>query len=385
MNKRSIAIFAPQFRSTGVAPAMLSLGMSLQSNGHNVELISSVVEWSRQRGGSDSFPVKIYRMKAGALLRLLPAQGRLRFRISNVVAGLILLVSLVFYLRRRRPDVMIVAMQPLIAVIASLIARSDVKVVISIQGAPRPGKFRIWLWKLLWRKSDAIVCESKSIAARLASILDVVSSSLHVIYNPHYDAGIIEQAKSETSHAAEFKLSAYTAVAMGRLTPQKGFDVALRAIKIANEQIDLRLLVIGSGNELGRLEDLRSNLGLDNRVVFLGQIQNPYPILAGSDVFISSSRWEGLARAPIEAQTLGVPVIVTDIEGGARETVLDGQAGVLVGADDPEALSRGIVDLLTDGNRMSEVVEVASQEIGRFSSERVASEYLSVIETILDF
>jgi glycosyltransferase involved in cell wall biosynthesis len=382
MSKHSIAIFAPQFMSTGVVPAMMSLSQELSKNGSKVELISSVREWRDVRGAPGENGVTAHSFKAGAFLRLLPAEGRLRFRLSNIIAAVILVFSLGFYLRTHRPQVLISAMQPMVAVLAVMLSRSDVNLIISAQGAPRPGGIRKMLWNALWRRADSIVCESQSIATRLEEILDVTEGTVRVIYNPHYDVRINELAKAEDQYSRALIKSEFTAVAVGRLTPQKGFDVAIRAIQHAAKEIDVRLLILGNGSERERLERLCEDLGLSERISFLGQIDNPYKVIADSDVFISSSRWEGLARAPIEAQALRVPVIATDIDGGIRETVLDGRAGVLVAFDDPGALSREIIELLKNKTRMSEIVEIASREIGRFSSERAASQYLGVIETI---
>ena len=95
------------------------------------------------------------------------------------------------------------------------------------------------------------------------------------------------------------KRAGNTVMAMGRLVPQKGFDNLLQAFaRCAEKHSEWSLIIIGEGGERSRLEALTHDLGMQNRVTLVGQIQNPFQILRQADLFVLSSRYEGFPDGP---------------------------------------------------------------------------------------
>ena len=94
---------------------------------------------------------------------------------------------------------------------------------------------------------------------------------------------------------------------------------------------------MGNGEKAADLHALVSELGLDNCITFLGPRTDVADIVAGLDVFVSSSLWEGLPTVILEAMLLGVPVVATNI-AGSRDLVIDGQTGLLAPAPTPPHL-----------------------------------------------
>ena len=132
-------------------------------------------------------------------------------------------------------------------------------------------------------------------------------------------------------------------LAVGRLAPEKGFDVLLEAYALASRQASLpALVIIGAGPEKDALLALAARLGIDSRVRFTGFLRNPYPLFRGARLFVLSSRHEGMPTALIEALALQVPVVASDCETGPRELLENGRLGVLVPPDDPHALAEGL-------------------------------------------
>ena len=138
-------------------------------------------------------------------------------------------------------------------------------------------------------------------------------------------------------------------VAVGRLTPQKGFDVLLRAYATLRERgVSEPLVIVGEGKDRTKLQELAQTLGIAEYVVFSGFQANPYPWLAGAKVFVSSSRFEGFCRVIAEALAVSTPVVATDCPSGPAEVLEYGQAGVVVPNEDVSALADGIYGLLND-------------------------------------
>lgn len=133
--------------------------------------------------------------------------------------------------------------------------------------------------------------------------------------------------------------------AVGRLVPQKGLDVLLRAIA---EVPAARAILVGQGDEEARLYTLAHELGVADRVSFLGWVDDPRRLLPSFDVFALPSRFEGFPLAVLEAQLAGVPVVAADV-GSVGEAVIHDRTGLLVPPDDPQALAMALNALLSDG------------------------------------
>lgn len=131
---------------------------------------------------------------------------------------------------------------------------------------------------------------------------------------------------------------------VGLLVPRKGVDVLLRAMTRVSDGAGrtLTLTIVGDGPERSALERLSHDLVLDDRVSFLGFRQDIPDLMAVHDAFVLPARMEQQPLVLIEAMASGLPVVATDV-GGVRDMLL-GQ-GVLVAADDAEALAAALTDL----------------------------------------
>lgn len=137
----------------------------------------------------------------------------------------------------------------------------------------------------------------------------------------------------------------------GRVAPEKGFDVALRALaRLAPTHPGLTLEIVGEGSALADLQALARQLGVDERVEFTGRVE-PDAVPAavdGATLVLVPSRWqEGFGLVALQAHQRGRPVVASRV-GGLPEVVADGRTGVLVDPDDSVALAGAVARLLAD-------------------------------------
>lgn len=136
--------------------------------------------------------------------------------------------------------------------------------------------------------------------------------------------------------------------AVGRLSPEKGFDLLIRtAARLIRGGTDLNLIIAGDGDEALRLEALAAELGVADRVHLPGHVADPRSLYEAMDAFVLSSRREGLPNVVLEAMALEVPVLATRVNGVPR-LVRSGANGLVVAPESVDELAGGLGQLLGD-------------------------------------
>jgi len=139
--------------------------------------------------------------------------------------------------------------------------------------------------------------------------------------------------------------SGFTLVYVGRLAPVKNHGLLLNAFAIASQsRPDLRLWMVGDGSERDALEQLAAELGVRAQITFWGQQMDVAPFFSAADAFIMSSQSEGLPMSLLQAFSLGLPAIVTDV-GGMAEAVRLARAGFIVPANGTAEMAAAILRL----------------------------------------
>jgi len=136
-------------------------------------------------------------------------------------------------------------------------------------------------------------------------------------------------------------------VSVGRLDPQKGFDLLLRAFAtLAARFPDWKVAILGIGPQRDELLALRDSLGLGQRVSFVGEVRDVENWLARASLVVQASRYEGFPNAVLEAMGTGAAVISSDCLAGPSDLIQDGVNGRLVGVDDVDGLARAMEALM---------------------------------------
>lgn len=175
-----------------------------------------------------------------------------------------------------------------------------------------------------------------------------------------------------------------TIAAVGRLVPQKGFDLLLEAFaQVAPVVPGWRLVLWGEGPDRIALEAQRARLGLEGRVDMPGVTARPCEWVARSDLFVLSSRFEGWGLVVGEAMAAGIPVISFDCEWGPAEMIEQNKSGVLVANGDVGALADALIALCQDTDRREALGRQAIERMRRFSPENILAQWHAAIVDVL--
>jgi glycosyltransferase involved in cell wall biosynthesis len=171
-------------------------------------------------------------------------------------------------------------------------------------------------------------------------------------------------------------------VAVGRLTPQKGFDLLIDAFaRIVGEFPDWRLIIWGEGPDRAALERQIARLGLAGAVQLPGTSASREAWVESAGVFVLSSRYEGFPNATAEAMGAGLPVIAFDCDYGPRDMIDDGETGLLVRPEDTEALAAAMRRMMDDFPLRESLGRAARQRAADFSPASVTRSWLKLIES----
>jgi glycosyltransferase involved in cell wall biosynthesis len=175
-------------------------------------------------------------------------------------------------------------------------------------------KLMTFLYKLLYRKADRLICTSIRMRDEFISDLLIPKKIIDILPNPVDVDSILAAAFP----IKRFDKGGVCYIAAGRLTFQKGFDrLILWFSEIENKKSTL--VILGDGDLKDELVKYADSLNLCNRIKFVGFCKNPWQWYAGADAFLLASRWEGMPNVVLESLACGTQVIATKESGGIGE------------------------------------------------------------------
>jgi glycosyltransferase involved in cell wall biosynthesis len=204
--------------------------------------------------------------------------------------------------------------------------------------------WRLIVSKLIYNKSDVVVSQNIEMAKELQQFYKIDKEKIKVIMNPVDTKHIDESVENSENPFGNGKINI---VASGRMHRQKGFDVLVESFaKAVAKNGDFHLHILGrdvDGN-LQKLEKRISELKITNNITFYGFQKNPYPFYKFCDLFVLSSRWEGLPNVVLECQYLGKPIVATRCIPVIERLIDDGKNGFVVDVEDIDGLANAILN-----------------------------------------
>ena len=360
---KKICLFLPSLRGGGAERVMLTLANGIAEKGYIVDLVLAKAEGPYLKDVSPK--VNVIDLDASRmLLSLLPFAK---------------------YLKKEKPDSILSAMRHvnIIAFLAKSLSGSKARLVfsehnnLSTSSSVNKSHKTILLKSLMswaYKKADVIVAVSNGVADDLAEQINLPRPGIVTIYNPVVTSHLLELKEEPLNHPW-IQNDIPFIIGVGRLTAQKNFALLIDAFNQLQKKYDVNLVVLGEGELEEELKTQIEHLGLEDRVLMPGFVDNPYAWIKASKCFVLSSLHEGLPTVLIEAMACGTPVVSTDCPSGPFEILERGKWGKLVPVKNQDALVHAIAESLTSDIDTKSLEKRAKQ----FNTENSLIQYLEVL------
>lgn len=336
MKKLKILVVTPVFALSGVPLAQIRFARALAKRGHQVELIIGNIH--------PDYPF--------------PETPEITIRHLEKRNARAMLLPLIRIFRETKPDVVFSAEDHLNAfvLLAAILSGTKAKISGSSRVTPfdtYPKRFfskgtvlKPLMKAVMWR-ADALTCVSKDMVEQYRTVFHPAP---HVaVYNIVDDANSRQRMLEPVDEPwLSLDDGIPVLVAAGHLGSWKGFDILIDAMKILLKSRKARLLILGDGPCRVDLEKQVVFNGLTDWIKLPGFVENPLKYYRNADVFVLSSRVEGLPNVLVEAMLCGCTPVSTDCPTGPREVLDSGKYGYLVPVDDPEAMAAAIAKALDE-------------------------------------
>ncbi len=245
-------------------------------------------------------------------------------------------------------------LRPLFPPNTSLLIRQNATATSVIRFGRSPRLTQL-LYRVLYRNSDQVICQSRDMARDLARAAGIGGEQITVLPNPVDVAGIRAAVREP---AAAMDDASLRLLAVGRLSSEKGFDLLIEALALVRERFpEVKLTLAGAGREELTLKSLCRDLRLETAVCFAGRVDPPYKLFKGTTLFVLPSRHDGMPNALLEAAAAGLPIVATPASGGVVDFLRDRSCAWLAPAISAEALASTIVaalEAIKPGERFSQ-------------------------------
>ena len=234
------------------------------------------------------------------------------------------------------------------------------------------------LVKFLYKYSDLVIANSFELSKDLGKFIGKKVETLQNFYN---FKNIKTKSNRKLEKNIQFKKNLI--INVGRLVNQKNQILLLNSFKIINQiNKKINLLIIGDGIKYKEFKKFIFFHKLNNNVQILSNIKNSLPYIKNSDLYVSTSNYEGFPNVIVEALALNVPVISTKYKSGLSEILLNGKGGKLLDKENPEKLAKEIMKFFKNKKVLQIKTMLAKKKLDRFSQKKGIKNFKKIINSL---
>jgi GalNAc-alpha-(1->4)-GalNAc-alpha-(1->3)-diNAcBac-PP-undecaprenol alpha-1,4-N-acetyl-D-galactosaminyltransferase len=356
---KRILLFIASLSGGGAERVMSQIASELAEAGYEVHLAT----WSgAQRNDFYTLDQRVTRHELGS-------HSTPRSAIGRALKGIGVLFAMRRVLRDVSPDSVLSFIDRTNIMVAVAALGTGVRVVVSERVDPASNDTLPIGWRIVrpwaYRWCDLLVVQTRSVAAWVARAWGIKA---RVIPN------VLRAMPAPDAEREQ------VIVSIGRLVPQKGFEMSIEAFsRLAKRYPGWRYIVLGDGPLRQELESLGTRLDLGPRLEFKGVVADVDNWLAKASICVQPSRFEGFPNAVMEAMAMGVATISTDCDSGPRDLITDGVDGMLVPVGEVDALTAALDSLMADDALRQTIARSALSIRERLDRRRVMDQWIEAL------
>jgi len=335
INKKNIFVWSPFTSKVGTVQNVINSLCSINKySKFSTTLINSFGEWDNYINDSKLDKVVIHNLKYLRFIKRWNISGFLKSRFSYILIFLFSFIPLLKLIRRQNPDFFIAHLISSLPLAIFSLFSLKTKLILHIAGHPKLNLFRKILWKISAKNIFKVICPSEELKNFFLNNGIFSHEQINVIEDPHLEISKINKLKNQELIDSFFQDSKII-IAIGRMTKQKNYSFLIRNYKkLLLKYNDIKLIIIGNGEEKDHLKHLITELNITNKVKLIDYQSNIYKYLKNSNYYISTSVWEGSSLAMIDAAFIGIPILCSDCPAGRKEFIGKNERGFLYKQND---------------------------------------------------
>jgi glycosyltransferase involved in cell wall biosynthesis len=299
--------------------------LSKYSNNFKPIIINAFGEWddySEKLKALNIGSIKIFNWKIRN-----PINGFWKSRLFYIFFSLVIFLPLIKIIYKEKPDYVIIHLITIPVLLASFFFKNT-KFILRISGYPQLNIFRRSLWKILSKKLYSIFTPTLLTRELLIKKNIFSKNKIFLLRDPIVEISIIAKLKKQKIN--DLPNTTKYVISIGRLTKQKNFSFLIRSFsKIRKKLNNIKLLIIGSGEEELKLLRLIALLKLEDYVILMKYKKNIFNYLSNSALFVLTSEWEDPGFVLIEAAICNKLILSSNVENGPIEFIDNENCGVL--------------------------------------------------------
>jgi len=340
MDSKNIFVWSPFTSKIGTINNVVNSSYSLikfsKLKSFNVKIINVFGEWNDFSLDIKKKGINIIELNSAKFISQWNKEGFIKSRFSYILIIIFSFLPLLKLIKKEEPNYLIVHLITSLPLILFTYFNYKTKLILSIAGHPKINFIRKFIWKLSSKKICKIICPSIELKKILISHNIFDENKIEVIHDPHLEIKKINLLKNEKLEDTFFENSKVL-ISIGRLTRQKNYTFLISNFKKLSLKYDnIKLLIIGNGEEKKILQNIIAKLQIENKVKLIEYEKNIYKYLKKSNYYISTSKWEGSSLAMIDAAFVGLPILCSNCPTGRKEFINDNERGFLFNEGDSE-------------------------------------------------
>ncbi len=311
-------------------------------------IIDATGEWDLKKNKASNInTIKLYNKN---YFKNLPKGGYLKSRISQTLIFLLNFMKLKKLIEKEKPEFFIAHLVISLPLLIFTLFNQKSKLIIRISGTPKLNFIRKFVWSMCSQNVYKVTCPTITTYNKLVNLRVFPQKKIIILHDPIISAKDIVKKKREPIDI-KFRDNNYL-IGVGRLTKQKNFEILIKAFnQIIRKDNNTKLLILGEGEQMQKLNELIVKLNLGKKVYLLGYQKNVFNYINNAKCLISSSLYEDPGFVIIEAGFLNKFVLAADSNTGPSEILNNSERGILFKNDDYRDLAKKYIEFTNLSNK----------------------------------